>query len=70
MVRGVARPSVPQASRLEEAPSSLDSGRRRPGAGPKHGSDRRAGSAVLASLRFHRVSRLLQLENVPPAHGV
>lgn len=35
MVRGVARPTVPQASRLEEAPSSLDSGRRRPGAGQK-----------------------------------
>ena len=43
MVRGTTRPPVPQAGRLEEAPSSLDSGRRRPGAGQKLSSDHRAG---------------------------
>lgn len=75
MVRGATRPPVPQAGRLEEAPSSLDSGRRRPGAGQKRSSDHRErGSAMSASsgaAGFRRDSWLLPLENsAPPAHGV
>lgn len=56
MVRGATRPPVPQAGRLEEAPSSLDSGRRRPGAGQKRSSDHREGGLPCRPLLVQQAS--------------